>query len=107
MTAIGIISVSVFIVALIYYTWDCARHAKKTAKANQEREVVKVQDIQIGKTIYDLFPEWKDEIADKLDEDAAFCKLYLIAKDITEHGLSVNNMTVLNEEVKNCKRHFV
>lgn len=107
MTAIEIISVAVFIIALAYYAWDCARHAKKTIESNQEREVEVVQDIPIGHTVYDLFPEWKEQIATQLDEDAAFCRLYIIAKDIAEYGLGPKNMTALRKEVDNCKRHFI
>lgn len=104
MTTIKIIILAVFALSLIIYGFECYRSAKRTAEANRKTEL---ESDQIGKTIYELFPEWENEISEKLDKNAAFINLYLAAQDITKHGVNVRNMAKLTDEVKNCKRLFI
>lgn len=33
-------AVAISVIGLVYYTYDCARHAGRTAKANKEQESI-------------------------------------------------------------------
>jgi len=87
MTAINIIT-GLCMLSLAWLIWMTFT-AKKDPQWDEEiKDVVKVEDIDIGHAIYDLFPEWKEEFKSDpmMDEIAATCDLYLAAKELLKGG---------------------
>jgi len=86
-----ILAMMVIIVLAIVLTFVVCfvmRFLFSSIEEESDHEVVKVEDINIGHTIYDLFPEWREEFkADPMmDEIAATCDLYLAAKELLKGG---------------------
>jgi len=84
-----ILAMMVIIVLAIVLTFVVCfvmRFLFSSIEEESDHEVVKVEDINIGHTIYDLFPEWREEFkADPMmDEIAATCDLYLAAKGFVD-----------------------
>ena len=83
--------------------------AKEDPKWDEEiKDVVKVEDIDIGHAIYDMFPEWREEFqADPMmDEITATCDLYLAAKELLKGGTAdVKLIVSLDDAVRKFEKY--
>jgi len=107
MTAINIIAglCAIGLIWIIYLAFT----AKEDPQWDEEiKDVVKVEDIDIGHAIYDMFPEWGEEFKDNpiMDENAAVCDMYLVLKEIQKAGkLNVKLAVMISDTIERFEKY--
>jgi len=111
MTTINIIA-GLCVLSLAWFAWLTWKEDHRTDEPDQREEeikdVVKVEDIDIGHAIYDLFPEWTAEFKSDpmMDEIAATCDLYLAAKELLRGGAAdVKLIVILDDAVHKFEKY--
>ena len=88
---------------LLHRYWH--KHWRHKPQERQWEEFIEVEDIKVGRTIYDLFPEWRNkEIESTMDEIEAVCNLYLSAKDLLQTK-SRESLKALDHAVTNFEKY--
>ena len=111
MIAVNIIT-GLCALGLIWFSWMTWKEDHRKDEPDQWEEeikdVVKVEDIDIGHAIYDMFPEWGEEFKDNpiMDENAAVCDMYLVLKEIQKAGkLNVKLAVMISDTIERFEKY--